>query len=127
MVWHITWSVNSIGHVWGCRNYETRDDSRNSFFFVGLLSNGDGWHNNHHADQRAAAHDHKWWEVDVSYTTLQVMKIFGLASDLVPIGNRLKAVGVDDGVSAQSSSVVPASHLSTKKNESQKNESEAAV
>ncbi|MDA7541612.1 acyl-CoA desaturase [bacterium] len=126
LVWHITWSVNSIGHVWGYRNYETRDDSRNSFF-VGLLSNGDGWHNNHHADQRAAAHGHKWWEIDVSYTTLQVMKIFGLASDLVPIGNRLKAVGMDDSVSAQSSSVVPASHLSTKKNESQKNESEAAV
>lgn len=91
LVWHITWSVNSIGHVWGYRNYETKGNSRNSML-VGLISNGDGWHNNHHADQRAAAHGHKWWEFDVTYMTLVVMKSLGMAWDLVPIGNRLKEV-----------------------------------
>ncbi|MEM8865964.1 MAG: acyl-CoA desaturase [Planctomycetota bacterium] len=85
MVWHITWSVNSIGHVWGYQNYKTRGNSRNSLL-IGLLSNGDGWHNNHHADQRAAAHGHRWWEIDVTYTTLRVLQLFGLAWDLVPIG-----------------------------------------
>ena len=88
-VWHITWSVNSIGHVWGYRNYETRGNSRNSLL-IGLISNGDGWHNNHHADQRAAAHGHKWWEFDLTYVTLVCMRTVGLASDLVPIGNRIK-------------------------------------
>lgn len=92
LVWHITWSVNSIGHVWGYRNYETHGNSRNSLL-IGLISNGDGWHNNHHADQRAAAHGHKWWEFDLTYLTLLVMKTFGLAWDLVPIGNRVREVG----------------------------------
>lgn len=85
LVWHITWSVNSIGHVWGYRNYETRDQSRNSLL-IGLISNGDGWHNNHHADQRAAAHGHKWWEPDVTYLTLMGLQLCGLVWDLVPVG-----------------------------------------
>jgi fatty-acid desaturase len=62
LMWHLTWSVNSVTHVWGYQNYETGDSSRNNFL-VGLLANGEGWHNNHHADQRAAAHGHKWWEL----------------------------------------------------------------
>ena len=90
LVWHITWSVNSIGHVWGYRNYETRGNSRNSLL-IGLISNGDGWHNNHHADQRAASHGHKWWELDVTHITLLGMRLFGLAWDLVPIGSNLSA------------------------------------
>ena len=86
LIWHITWSVNSIGHVWGYRNYETRGNSRNSLL-IGLISNGDGWHNNHHADQRAASHGHKWYEFDVTYVTLLGLRLFGLAWDLVPIGS----------------------------------------
>jgi stearoyl-CoA desaturase (delta-9 desaturase) len=85
LVWHITWSINSIGHVWGYRNYETRGNSRNSLF-IGLITNGDGWHNNHHADQRAASHGHKWWELDVTHITLLGLQLVGLAWDLVPIG-----------------------------------------
>ena len=88
LVWHITWSVNSIGHVWGYRNYETRGNSRNSLL-IGLISNGDGWHNNHHADQRAAAHGHKWWEPDVTYLTLMGLKFVGLVWDPVPIGTSI--------------------------------------
>src|SRR5579859_2569603 len=48
LVWHTTWSVNSVTHVWGYRNYATPDDSRNNPI-VGLLTGGEGWHNNHHA------------------------------------------------------------------------------
>jgi stearoyl-CoA desaturase (delta-9 desaturase) len=91
MVWHITWSVNSIGHIWGYRNYQTAENSRNNIL-VGLISNGDGWHNNHHADQRAASHGHKWWELDVTYITLLILNRLGLVWDLVPIGTRLSAV-----------------------------------
>ena len=53
-VWHITWSVNSLTHVWGYRNYETSDDSRNNWF-VGLIGMGEGWHNNHHSQPRRAS------------------------------------------------------------------------
>lgn len=81
-VWHITWSVNSLAHVWGYQNYDTGENSRNNVF-VGLVSNGEGWHNNHHADQRAAAHGHKWWEFDVTYLTIRVLRRLGLARDVV--------------------------------------------
>jgi stearoyl-CoA desaturase (delta-9 desaturase) len=80
--WHITWSVNSVTHVWGYRNYATPDNSRNNFL-VGLLSNGEGWHNNHHADQRAAAHGHRWWEMDITYLTICLLEKVGLARDVI--------------------------------------------
>ena len=82
ITWHITWSVNSVTHVWGYRNYETDDNSRNNLL-VGLWSNGEGWHNNHHADQRAAAHGHKWWEFDVTWITIRLLERLGLVSDVV--------------------------------------------
>ena len=81
-VWHITWAINSVTHVWGYRNYETTDNSRNNWLF-GLLAMGEGWHNNHHADQRSAAHGHRWWEVDVTYLSIVLMRCFGLAWDIV--------------------------------------------
>lgn len=80
--WHITWSVNSVTHIWGYRNYETKDNSRNSWI-VGLIANGEGWHNNHHADQRAAAHGHKWWELDVSWITILAFEKMGLVFDVI--------------------------------------------
>ena len=54
LVWHITWSVNSVTHLWGYRNYDTDENSRNNWL-VALVTNGEGWHNNHHADPRSAA------------------------------------------------------------------------
>ena len=53
LVWHITWSVNSVTHLWGYRNYETPDNSRNNVL-IGLLAGGEGWHNNHHAAPASA-------------------------------------------------------------------------
>ena len=91
LVWHITWSVNSFGHVWGYKNYPTRGNSRN-LWWVALISNGDGWHNNHHADQRAASHGHRWWELDVTYATLLGLRSCGLVWDLVPVGARAEAL-----------------------------------
>ena len=81
-VWHITWSVNSVTHLWGYRNFQTRDDSRNNWL-VGLISNGEGWHNNHHAQPRSAAHGMRWWELDVSYLTILLLSRVGLAWDIV--------------------------------------------
>ena len=81
LVWHITWSVNSLSHLFGYRGYETGENSRNNWF-VALISNGEGWHNNHHADQRSAAHGHEWWEVDVTYLTIRAMELVGLARDV---------------------------------------------
>lgn len=77
-VLHITWLVNSATHMWGYRNYETTDDSRN-LWWVGLLSFGEGWHNNHHAYQKLARHGHRWWEVDVTYWSICLLERLGLA------------------------------------------------
>ncbi len=81
-VWHITWSVNSLTHLFGYRNYDTSEDSRNNIL-VGLWANGEGWHNNHHAQPRAASHGHHWWELDVTYLTLRLLVMLGLAWDVV--------------------------------------------
>src|SRR3954452_3071378 len=83
LVWHITWSVNSVTHLWGYRNYDTDENSRNNVF-VGIISNGEGWHNNHHAQPRAAAHGHRWWEFDVTYLSIRALKAVGLAGNVVP-------------------------------------------
>jgi stearoyl-CoA desaturase (delta-9 desaturase) len=82
LIWHITWSVNSLSHVWGYRNFDTRDDSRNNWL-VALVANGEGWHNNHHADPRSAAHGQRWWEFDISYLTICAMQRLGLVWDIV--------------------------------------------
>jgi stearoyl-CoA desaturase (delta-9 desaturase) len=84
LVWHITWSVNSVTHLWGYRNYETGENSRNNWF-VGIVSNGEGWHNNHHAQPRCAAHGHKWWEFDVTWITIWIFGKVRLAWNIVPI------------------------------------------
>lgn len=81
-VLHGTWSVNSVAHLFGYRNYETRDESTNNWF-VALISHGEGWHNNHHAEPRSAAHGHKWWECDMSWWVIRTWERIGLAKDVV--------------------------------------------
>jgi stearoyl-CoA desaturase (delta-9 desaturase) len=80
-VWHLTWSVNSVTHLWGYRNYATPDNSRNNIL-IGLLANGEGWHNNHHADPRSARHGHSWREPDVAWLTIRALTTVGLARDV---------------------------------------------
>ena len=79
LVWHVTWSVNSVTHLWGYRNYETPDNSRNNIL-IGLLAGGEGWHNNHHAAPTSARHGHHWWELDVAWLTIRVLMLLGLAT-----------------------------------------------
>lgn len=83
MVWHITWSVNSLTHLFGYRHYSTTDRSRNNWF-VAAIAAGEGWHNNHHHDQSSASVQHRWWEIDLSYYTILLFKALGLASNIIP-------------------------------------------
>ncbi len=82
LVMHGTWMVNSAAHTWGYRNYETTDESRNNLW-VALISHGEGWHNNHHADQRAASHGHRPWEFDMSWWIIRGLERVGLARNVV--------------------------------------------
>jgi fatty-acid desaturase len=90
IVWHQTWCVNSITHRWGYRNYATDEGSRNNLF-VGYFSNGEGWHNNHHADPRSARHGHRWWEIDITYLSLRALAMLGLASEIAEPSPHLSA------------------------------------
>ena len=71
-LWHVTWCVNSICHRWGRRPNKTRDESGN-VWWVGLLSLGEGWHNNHHARPAAALHGWRWYEIDVSGYVIRLL------------------------------------------------------
>jgi stearoyl-CoA desaturase (delta-9 desaturase) len=95
VVWHITWSVNSLAHIWGYRNYETGEQSRNNWF-VALISNGEGWHNNHHADPRSASHGHRWWEIDVVYATVWLLEAMGLARNVCRPDRRMAGAAPKD-------------------------------
>jgi fatty-acid desaturase len=75
---HATWLVNSATHMWGYRRFETRDDSRNSWW-VALITFGEGWHNNHHAHPTSARHGLAWYEFDMSWIQIQFLKLIGLA------------------------------------------------
>jgi stearoyl-CoA desaturase (Delta-9 desaturase) len=81
LLWHGTFTVNSLAHVWGGRRYQTSDDSRNNPV-IALLTMGEGWHNNHHHYQRSARQGFYWWEVDVSFYTLRALSVLGLVSEL---------------------------------------------
>jgi stearoyl-CoA desaturase (delta-9 desaturase) len=83
MVWcyHATWFVNSATHIWGYRNYETRDLSRN-LWWVAIIAWGEGWHNNHHAHPHTARAGHKWWEFDSTWWVISALRAVGLAYDV---------------------------------------------
>ena len=80
--WQMMLLGASANHVFGYRNYATPDNSRNTWW-IALLSFGDGWHNNHHAYPRSAAHGHRWFEIDVTYWTILAMERLGLVHDVV--------------------------------------------
>ncbi|MEM9646251.1 MAG: acyl-CoA desaturase [Planctomycetota bacterium] len=86
LVLHATWMVNSASHMWGYKNYDTTDDSRNNWL-VAIIAYGEGWHNNHHAYPRMAKHGHKWWEFDITWMAISLLRRLGLVWDVVDYKN----------------------------------------
>jgi stearoyl-CoA desaturase (delta-9 desaturase) len=78
LVHHVTWSVNSVCHLWGRRPYRSGDESRNNAV-VGALALGEGWHNTHHAFPTSARHGLRWWQLDVSYWVIFALALLRLA------------------------------------------------
>jgi stearoyl-CoA desaturase (delta-9 desaturase) len=92
--YHSTWFVNSATHLWGYRNYATRDESRN-LWWVALLAFGEGWHNNHHAHPHSARAGHRWWEIDMTWWLIRSLRAIGMATevdDRIPLGEAPQAV-----------------------------------
>lgn len=88
---HSTWMVNSATHLWGSRRFVTRDLSTNNWI-VALFTFGEGWHNNHHAHPVSARHGLTWYEVDINWYGISVLKLLGLAKHIkaVDASGRLK-------------------------------------
>ena len=81
LLWHGSFSINSLSHLFGRRRYATSDDSRNNWLLA-LITTGEGWHNNHHHYQSSARQGFRWWEIDVTYYLLLIMELCGLVWDL---------------------------------------------
>jgi len=91
LVHHVTWSVNSVCHLWGTRPYATRDESRDNAL-LGVLAFGEGWHNAHHAFPTSARHGLKWWKLDINYIVIRGLAALGLAWDIrLPERERITA------------------------------------
>lgn len=83
LLYHATFAINSIAHLWGTRRFETSDDSRNNAWLA-VLTLGEGWHNNHHHCRSSCRQGIRWWEVDATYLVLRVLAVCGVARNLRP-------------------------------------------
>lgn len=89
VLYHATFSINSLAHRVGKRVFPTRDDSRNNFWLA-LITLGEGWHNNHHYYQSSARQGFRWWEVDLTYYTLAALERIGVVRELRPVPARVQ-------------------------------------
>lgn len=83
IVWHGTFMVNSVTHVWGTRPFKTKapDTSRNNLL-IAVFTGGEGWHNNHHKYPLSARQGFYWWQIDLTYYVLLVLSWIGIVRDI---------------------------------------------
>ncbi len=81
LLWHSTYTINSLAHTWGTRRYDTDDTSRNNPWLA-LLTLGEGWHNNHHHFCAAARQGFRWWEIDITYYVLRGLQAVGVVWEI---------------------------------------------
>jgi sn-2 palmitoyl-lipid 9-desaturase len=82
VLWHTTWMINSVTHMWGYRTFKVEDNSRN-LWWAAIFTYGEGWHNNHHAYPNVAKAGWRWWELDVTWWVIWLLKQMGLARKVV--------------------------------------------
>ena len=81
LLWHGTFTINSLTHMFGTRRYATTDNSRNNPLLAAITL-GEGWHNNHHYYQRSVQQGFFWWEIDPTYYVLCILGWLGVVWDL---------------------------------------------
>jgi stearoyl-CoA desaturase (delta-9 desaturase) len=99
LLWHGSFTINSLSHLFGKRRYATSDDSRNNWMLA-ILTTGEGWHNNHHHYMSSARQGFRWYEIDVTYYVIKMLSLVGLVWDV-----RQPPRHVIDGVMADSTAV----------------------
>lgn len=83
LLYHCTFSINSLAHLFGTRRFDTPDQSRNNWLLA-LITFGEGWHNNHHFYMSSCRQGIRWWEIDISYGVLKFLSFFGIVRGLRP-------------------------------------------
>ena len=91
ILWHATYTINSLSHVFGKRRYPTSDTSKNNWFLA-LLTFGEGWHNNHHYYMHSARQGFFWYECDIGYYVLKILSWFRIIKNLRPVPEHIKSV-----------------------------------
>jgi stearoyl-CoA desaturase (Delta-9 desaturase) len=81
VLWHSTFLINSLAHVYGSRRFATTDTSRNNLLLA-LLTMGEGWHNNHHRQASVCRQGLRWWEIDATYYVLCALERLRVVRDL---------------------------------------------
>jgi stearoyl-CoA desaturase (delta-9 desaturase) len=81
LLWHSSFTINSLSHIFGYQRYVTPDTSKNNPWLA-LLTMGEGWHNNHHHYMASARQGFFWWEIDMTFYILKVLSWFGIVWDL---------------------------------------------
>lgn len=89
VLFHVTASINTLAHLFGRRDWPTRDHSRNSFWLA-VLTLGEGWHNNHHWHPGSVQQGFRWWQIDITYYVLRAMSLVGLVSGIRPLPERVR-------------------------------------
>jgi stearoyl-CoA desaturase (delta-9 desaturase) len=84
LLWHGTFTINSLSHVFGKRRYATSDESRNSWWLA-IITLGEGWHNNHHRFSSSTRQGFYWYEYDITFYGLKVLSWLGLIWNLRPV------------------------------------------
>jgi len=103
LIWHGTFTINSLSHVWGKPRYKTNEDSKNHWFLA-IITMGEGWHNNHHHFMNSCRQGFFWWEVDATYYILKAMSWVGLVWDLKPPPARVYGQDLEDFAVSESDS-----------------------
>jgi stearoyl-CoA desaturase (delta-9 desaturase) len=88
VLYHVTFTINSLAHRYGKRDFPTRDDSRNNLLLA-IVTFGEGWHNNHHYYPGSARQGFRWWQIDITYYLLRLLAWTGLIWDLRPVPQRV--------------------------------------
>jgi len=83
-VYHGTYTINSLSHVFGRQRYKTGDTSRNNVWLA-IITLGEGWHNNHHHYPASVRQGFYWWEFDITFYMLKLMSFLGVIWDLKPV------------------------------------------
>jgi stearoyl-CoA desaturase (delta-9 desaturase) len=89
VLYHGTFTINSLTHMFGSKRYESNDESRNNLL-LSLITLGEGWHNNHHYYQSTAKAGFFWWEIDPTYYMLKLLSYLGIIWDLKPVPKHIK-------------------------------------